>query len=721
MSEHKWYKTTWRWCQTNLTEIDAKDCDIEFWKKYWEENQIQGIIVNAGGIVAYYPSKYPLQYRSKYLQDGDLVKVFTEAARERGIRVLARMDINRATGEFVKAHPEWFAVDKEGRYYEAGERYLTCINSAYYKEYVPMVLEEIIEKYHPDGITDNSWQGPGAGQICYCENCRKKFKEDTGLDLPEAPDWNDKTYKVWIKWSFKSRTDNWDLFNNITEKYGGEDCLWLGMVNANPIDSHCALYDIREIGERSKIIMTDHQSRDTMNGLEQNSLNGMLLHAISGWDTVIPESMANYVRGVQTFRRASNPKLETQKWIQEGIAGGISPWVHYVGGKQEDRRQYENCREIMRWHKEQEKYLYDRVPISGVGLVWSQENVNFYGKDNRHVLCAQPWRGFTRALTRARIPAVPVHAAQISRHAQELSVLILPDLAVMTDGQIEDVKAFVKQGGSVVYTGASGMLDEWGEPRKRFPLDEMFGIRRKTTEIITERQEAATKDWEQFALHNYLRLHNPEHPILQGFENTDILPFGGEIYEAESERLTIVATLIPAFPIYPPEISFMEPDKRDSGVPVILAGDTGYGGRVVCFLGDIDRRYCQYNMGDHGDLLAQAVHYALQGREVLEVEGKGYLDCRLYRQKERLILHMINLSGANQFPGLLEEEYEVGPFRVRVRTENCHGTSAVLKCRGEAVPVSYENGWAVFMVNQISSQELVVIGEESAEIKRHFQ
>lgn len=709
MSEGKWYKTTYRWCQTNLTEIDAADCDIEFWKKYWDDNKIQGIIVNAGGIVAYYPSKYPLQYRSKYLKDGDLVKLFTDAAKEKKIRVLARMDINRATKEFLETHPEWFARNEEGVPYKAGERYLTCINSSYYKEYVPMLLEEIIEKYHSDGVTDNSWQGPSAEQICYCGKCRKKFREDTGNELPQKPDWNDKVYKIWIKWSFKCRTENWDLFNSITRKYGGDDCLWMGMVNANPIDSHCALYDIREIGERSSIIMTDHQSRDTLNGLEQNSLNGMLLHAISGWDTVIPESMANYIRGVQTFRRASNPKLETQKWIQEGIAGGISPWVHYVGGRQEDRRQYGNCQEIMKWHEEQEKYLYNRVPVCNVGLVWSQENVNFYGKNNRQVLCAQPWRGFTHALTRARIPAVPIHAEHISRYADELSVLILPDLAVMSDGQIEEVRKFVQQGGSIVYTGASGMLDEWGEMRESFPLDDIFGIRRKTTKITEKLRMAATKDWEQFALHNYLRIKQPEHPIMKGFENTDILPFGGEYYELDSDKLTTVATLIPEFPIYPPEISFMEPDKMDSGIPLILAGETGYGGRAVCFAGDIDRRYCQYNMSDHGDLLAQAVRYAQKDNEILKVEGKGYLDCRLYRQEKRLILHMINLSGANQFPGFLEEEYEVGPFEVSVRADGGAAQYAWLTCSDKKVPIKYEQGWARFTVGRINSQELVII------------
>lgn len=709
MPNQKWYQTTYRWCQTNLTEIDVAVCDIEFWKQYWEENNIQGIIVNAGGIVAYYPSKYPLQYRSKYLGDKDLVRMFTDAAREKGIRVLARMDINRACRDFVDAHPQWFAQDKNGIPYSAGGRYFSCVNSGYYKEYIPMLLKEIIETYHPDGITDNSWQGPSAKQICYCENCRRKFREDTGYELPERPDWNDKAYKVWIKWSFQSRLDNWDLFNEITKKYGGEDCLWLGMVNANPVASHCALYDIKEIGERSALIMTDHQSRDSLNGLEQNSLNGMLLHAISGWDTVIPESMANYVRGVQTFRRASNPKLETQKWIQEGIAGGISPWVHYVGGLQEDRRQYNNCRDIMDWHRQNEEYLYHRVPVSKIGLVWSQLNVNFYGKDNSQTLCAEPWRGFTRALTRSRLPAIPIHADHISRYASELKVLILPELAVMTEEQTAAVTEFVKQGGSVVYTGATGMLDEWGKSRSTFPLDDLFGIKRRTMKPLSELKAAATDDWEQFSLHNYLRLKAPDHPILKGFENTDILPFGGEYYEVESDKLETVASFVPAFPIYPPEISFMDPDKTDSKFPIILAGETGYGGKVVYFAGDIDRRYCEYNMGDHGDLLAQAVKFALQGEETLNVIGKGYLDCRLYRQGNRFILHMINLSGANQYPGLLEEEYAVGPFLVSVKTEDLPIQKAFMRVSGESVPVFRSGNWITFQVNKIDSQELIVI------------
>ncbi len=62
-----WYKRTRRWGQTNLTEMDPVHCDLNFWKDYWKRTRVQGVIVNAGGIVAYYPSALGLQYRAKGL------------------------------------------------------------------------------------------------------------------------------------------------------------------------------------------------------------------------------------------------------------------------------------------------------------------------------------------------------------------------------------------------------------------------------------------------------------------------------------------------------------------------------------------------------------------------------------------------------------------------------------------------------------------------------
>src|ERR1039457_291933 len=58
-----WYRRALRWGQTNITEIDPQRYDIAWWRQYWKRTQIQGVIFNAGGLVAYYPSKFPLHYR----------------------------------------------------------------------------------------------------------------------------------------------------------------------------------------------------------------------------------------------------------------------------------------------------------------------------------------------------------------------------------------------------------------------------------------------------------------------------------------------------------------------------------------------------------------------------------------------------------------------------------------------------------------------------------
>ena len=163
--------------------------------------------------MSYYPSKFKLQYRAKFLGDRDFFKEFSEAAREAGLKVVARMDINRASKEFYDTYPDWFCVDKDGRPITSQDRYFSCVNSDYYKKYIPDVLTEIIEKYRPEGFADNSWKGLGRDTICYCSNCRNKFKEECGLELPERVSWEDPVYREWIRWSYKCRIENWDLFN----------------------------------------------------------------------------------------------------------------------------------------------------------------------------------------------------------------------------------------------------------------------------------------------------------------------------------------------------------------------------------------------------------------------------------------------------------------------------------------------------------------------------
>src|SRR2546429_4934010 len=66
-----WYRRTIRWGQTNITERDPARYDIGWWREFWKRTAVQGVGINARGIVADYPSKFPLHHRAGVLGDRD--------------------------------------------------------------------------------------------------------------------------------------------------------------------------------------------------------------------------------------------------------------------------------------------------------------------------------------------------------------------------------------------------------------------------------------------------------------------------------------------------------------------------------------------------------------------------------------------------------------------------------------------------------------------------
>jgi hypothetical protein len=701
----KWYESLVRYGQTNLTEIDPIDCDIEFWKDFWKRTSTQAIIVNASGIVAYYPSRFPLQYRAAKLGSKDFFGEFVKAGRESGLAILARMDINRASRQFYDSIPEWFAVKKDGSPYEAQGRYQSCLNSGYYKDYIPEVLKEIIELYHPDGFTDNSWTGIARDSICYCESCGKSFFEHSGLALPEACDYNDPAYRHWISWSYKCRTDNWDLFNRITREFGGEDCLWLGMVNANFVSSHASFCDLRKIAKRSKIFMVDHQGRDG-NGYEQNSLNGVLLHQLIGWDKIIPESMSGYVRGLNTFRRAANPQLELWLWMLSGFAGGISPWWHIVGGLQEDRRVFANIEPMMQWHRDHEEYLFNRTPISDIGVLWSQANVEFYGGLNSKDRLELSWRGINMALTRAGLPFVPINCGDAYEQASGKKLLILPELAVIDEALLEFLEQFVESGGSLLVIGAAGILDADGNPYEKSCLERLLGAAPKNPHAAEG--GCADGNWENPSHHSYIRIEGAGRQILKGFESTDIIGAGGEYSEIVLGEAEVLATYIPPFPIYPPEFAWT--DTKRTHMPVIMRNRPfESGGAVIYAAFDLDAVYGKNALPDHGGLIADMVEFLLDGHCSVKAESEFYIDFKIYRQQDRIIIHLINSKHTGFDHGYAEKNIPAGRVSVHFKGLGFTPKTAFATEDGICAKLDISEGGFSVCVEKICIHQLIVI------------
>ncbi len=732
-SSAPWYRRAYLWGQTNITEKDPVRYDIPWWREHWKRTQVQAVIINAGGIVAYYPSKFPLHHRAEFLGERDLFGELTKAAHDDGLFVMARMDSNRTAGDFFQAHPDWFARDGQGQPYRAADKYIACINSPYYDEYLPGVLREIIDRSHPDGFTDNSWAGMGRANICFCTHCDRKFRAKTGQPLPRVANWDDPAYRAWIMWNYERRIQVWELNDRTTRAAGGPDCIWSGMNSGSVTSQARSFRDLKEICQRAEIMMLDHQRRDDDTGFQQNGDTGKRVHGLLGWEKLAPESMAMYQSGPGYYRVASKPAAEARMWMIAGVAGGIQPWWHYVGAYHEDRRMYGSAEPVMRWWKANEQYLINRTPVADVGVAWSQRNTDFYGREDAAERVDAPYTGFMHALVRARIPYLPVHLDDLAAHTANVKLLILPNIGALSDAQAESIRRFVQAGGSLVATGDTGLYNEWGEPRRDFALADLFACHRPggvpALRGAGRRQDADGSGTfaPSAASHTYLRL-SPEwrasvdgpkagdepapagerHAVLRGFEETDILPFGGILAALTVDaNATVPLTLVPAFPTYPPETSWMRQPKSD--VPGLILSQHG-GSRVAYMPADLDRRYASEHLPDHAALLANVVRWACGQGGPLTVDGPGLVDCHLYRQSDRMILHMVNLTSEATWRAPLNELIRVGPFKVRVRLpKQLSRPAARLLVSGAERRIAVEDDMGVIDIDSILDHEVIVV------------
>ncbi|MBW6425806.1 beta-galactosidase [Rhizobium sp. XQZ8] len=727
MTTEPWYRTAKRWGQTNLVEIDPSRYDATWWREHWKKTRIQGVIVNAGGIVAYYPSRFPLHHRAHTLGERDLYGEIVKDAREAGLKVIARMDSNRVAEDFYRIHPDWICVDATGKPYRQADKYVTCINSPYYWEYLPEVMREIIERSKPDGFADNSWAGIPRKNICHCRYCAKQFRAHAGIDLPTGADWSDERYRRWIRWNYKRRTDLWEFNNSVTMKAGGKDCRWMGMISGDVLNNSNRFIDLKSILLRTEIVMLDHQRRNAVDGFTDNTEAGKRLHEVGGWDKLIPESMPQYQLGSPAFRLASMPAAEVRLWSSSGFAGGIQPWWHHIGSLHEDRRQYKSAKPIFSWHEENEDILVNRKPLADVGVVWSQDNHDFHGQDKANDRTMNPYRGVIRALDRAGITYLPIHADDITAAVGRVGVLILPNMGALSDEQAAAVKVFARVGGSVIATSETSLYDGAGDQRKDFALADLFGVHRKSGSHGG--QDLANADIETSARHTYVRL-SPElrtglygpsdatapavegerHPLFAGLEDTDTIPFGGFLpIVSVNDDVSVLATFVPDFPIYPPETSWMRQPRSD--LPVITVRQSDTGSKLIWLVGDLDRCFARDEHPEHALIIANATRWALGDKSLVSIEGgHGVISSTLYEQEGRYILHLNNRLITAKVPGRQSDLIPIGPITIRLRAARAApNATATTRVGGENLDIRLDGDELVMTIPSVLDHEVIVL------------
>lgn len=124
---------------------------------------------------------------------------------------------------------------------------------------------------------------------------------------------------------------------------------------------------------------------------------------------------------------------------------------------------------------------------------------------------------------------------------------------------------------------------------------------------------------------------------------------------------------------------------------------------------DLDRRYQHEHLPDHANLLANIVRWAAHDEIPLQVDGPGLIDCHMYTQSGRTILHLVNLTSAATWRAPLDELIPIGPVKVHIRATGQVNPSAQLLVSKGTRPVALSAGIASFEVPSILDHEVVVL------------
>lgn len=103
-------------------------------------------------------------------------------------------------------YPDWRIINIDGKASReggvakgmfSGSRYgYCCPNSDGYREYTANQLKDLCSSYDIKGIFLDMTCWP---VVCYCDNCAKRFFEETGCQLPRTIDWTDPVWRQFQK------------------------------------------------------------------------------------------------------------------------------------------------------------------------------------------------------------------------------------------------------------------------------------------------------------------------------------------------------------------------------------------------------------------------------------------------------------------------------------------------------------------------------------------
>lgn len=683
-----WFNKSMRWAQLAFVETDPGHYDPDFWLAYFKKIHADGALLSAGGVVAFYPTDIPLHHRSNTLGNSNPLAYMVEGCRKMNMSVILRTDPHAVRQDVYDAHPDWIAVTANGekyRHWANPELWVTCALGPYNFVFMTKVNHEIMERFKPDGIFSNRWSGQG---MCYCEHCVQNFRAYSGLELPKDSNRLNPAFIKYSQWRIERLKELWFLWDaEIRKQQPGSRFI----PNGFP--------DKVLTGKNADFFFADQQARRGVIPPWSNAKGAKETRATLG----MKPQVGIFSVGIEEeyrWKDSVQGDAEIRIWVAEGVANGLLPCFVKFGAVLYDKRWLDTVSNMYQVYHRAEKYLRNTACLARVGMLYSEQTDKRYG--------GKPWQenksdhanGMYHALVEGRIPFEMVNDKLLdAKYLKPYKLLVLPNIAALSDAQCNQLRKFVEQGGSLVATFETSLYNEEGVQRNDFGLADVFGV------SFNKKVEGPMRN-------SYLKLKTDPatktfHPVLKGFE--DAFRIINTVYQVEvtpKEDFPVPLTLIPTYPDLPMEDVY--PRIADTDDRELYLKEAGKG-RVVYIPGDLDRSFWQIMNIDHGKLLRNAVSWALNEAPIVGVDGPGVIDVTVWRQETSMTVHLVNLTNPMMMKGPFRELIPVAAT-VRIKIPENKNIAAVhLIMAGQDLPVEISNGMVIVNVPKILDHEIVAL------------
>ena len=639
-----WYEQPLRIVQTVLREVDARDYDTEALREYLLETHANTLVINAGGIVDFFQNPLPAANLNPFLNGRDLLREIVNVCHQENIKVIGRIDFRGVEKHVYEEHPDWFGVNQDGSPmtldYTTPELYAPCYLSYYRNEHAKEFIGYIIENYELDGIWHNSVH---VRDLCYCERCRDSFREKTGKEIPaeDAPEGSLDEYYLWKE----GIAEQYLKSMRETVKSYGEDKAYsaevFGMFDVDlPKQSGIDLYS----GARyfDFLLSVGFLSENTTE-ISYKDLGHPANH-IRFLQSLEPGKQAVILFGTNgtSHRYIADPVEDLKIWMWETISMGGGLWnCNFTGANPAstlDRRNAFLTREPYAFIEKHREILRDQKAYAPIRILYSRDTRNLTGNEDRDPDdFGNAIMGIEKVLMEDHrpfgfLPDFRLDSAGLSG----CELLILPDVACLSDRQLAVIRSYVKNGGKLLATYSTSLYDQDGQRREDFGLSALFGCSAEPGLFDTR------KDSYQYIVHR--------NSLLEGFENTEMLMNGGKTLRCiqAGETSKVLTALVPQLNNQPPEKAWR--DTLPINLPVMLSNVWGKG-KVIYFANQPDRLSIHPGHNDFRALLKNSFK-ELQPLRWLSTNAPESVHINVTKSTDQkcYMVTLINLSSAPERP-----------------------------------------------------------------------